>query len=86
MPRRSPDRKENGGCPFLDSDGDGMLDKDDECPHEYGTEGEQTAARCRTTRRFARAHILAMNPIYFETAKAIIKPMSYPTLDDVAER
>ena len=26
-----------------------------------------------------------MNPIYFETAKAIIKPMSYPTLDDVAE-
>jgi outer membrane protein OmpA-like peptidoglycan-associated protein len=26
-----------------------------------------------------------MNPIFFETAKAIIKPISYPTLNDVAD-
>jgi outer membrane protein OmpA-like peptidoglycan-associated protein len=29
--------------------------------------------------------MVVLKPIFFETAKAIIKPMSYPTLDDVAE-
>ena len=27
----------NGGCPWTDSDGDGVPDKDDNCPNEVGT-------------------------------------------------
>ena len=29
--------KENGGCPWPDTDGDGVLDKDDRCPEVKGT-------------------------------------------------
>jgi OOP family OmpA-OmpF porin len=28
--------KENGGCPWLDTDSDGVLDKDDKCPTVAG--------------------------------------------------
>ena len=76
-----PGPKENGGCPFLDSDGDGLLDKDDECPHEYGPEGEPRLSAAEHDAHPQGPH-QAMNPIFFETAKAIIKPMSYPTLDE----
>jgi OOP family OmpA-OmpF porin len=79
-----PGPKENNGCPFLDSDGDGLLDKDDQCPHEYGPK-ENNGCPPKTSARIRKGHIVAMNPIFFETAKAIIKPISYPTLDAVAE-
>ena len=79
-----PGPKENHGCPFLDSDGDGLLDKDDACPHEYGPK-ENHGCPLPNRARIVKGHVIAMNPIYFETAKAIIKPMSYPTLDAVAE-
>jgi hypothetical protein len=29
--------KENAGCPWPDTDGDGVLDKDDKCPEVKGT-------------------------------------------------
>jgi hypothetical protein len=29
--------KENAGCPWPDTDGDSVLDKDDECPEVVGT-------------------------------------------------
>jgi OmpA-OmpF porin, OOP family len=79
-----PGPKENHGCPFLDSDGDGLLDKDDACPHEYGPK-ENNGCPPKNSARIRKGRIDAMNPIYFETAKAIIKPISYPTLDAVAE-
>ena len=28
--------KENNGCPWPDTDGDGLIDKDDECPNLAG--------------------------------------------------
>ncbi|HXU69913.1 MAG TPA: OmpA family protein [Polyangia bacterium] len=79
-----PGPKENHGCPWLDSDGDGLLDKDDKCPHEYGPK-DNGGCPLPNHAKIRRGHILAMNPIFFETAKAIIKPISYPTLDDVAD-
>ncbi len=79
-----PGPKENGGCPYLDSDGDGILDKDDQCPHEWGPK-ENNGCPLPNHSKIRKGHIIAMNPIYFETAKAIIKPISYPTLDDVAD-
>ncbi|HEY2748004.1 MAG TPA: OmpA family protein [Polyangia bacterium] len=79
-----PGPKENGGCPFLDSDGDGILDKDDHCPHEWGPK-ENFGCPLPHKSMIRKGQIITMNPIYFETAKAIIKPISYPTLDDVAD-
>ena len=31
---------ENKGCPYEDTDGDGLLDKDDECPKTAWSEGK----------------------------------------------
>jgi OmpA-OmpF porin, OOP family len=79
-----PGPKENGGCPFLDSDGDGLLDKDDQCPHEYGPK-ENHGCPLPNRTKIRGGHLILLKPIFFETAKAIIKPISFPTLDDVAD-
>jgi OOP family OmpA-OmpF porin len=79
-----PGPVENHGCPWLDSDGDRVLDKDDECPRQYGpVENHGCPPKSLTRLRGGILHTL--KPIFFETAKAIIKPISYPVLDDVAE-
>ncbi|MCU1277473.1 MAG: OmpA/MotB domain protein [bacterium] len=79
-----PGPVENHGCPWLDSDGDGLLDKDDECPHQYGPK-ENNGCPPKALTRLRGGKLLILKPIFFETAKAIIKPISYPTLDEVAE-
>jgi outer membrane protein OmpA-like peptidoglycan-associated protein len=79
-----PGPVENHGCPFLDSDGDGLLDKDDECPRRYGPR-ENHGCPLGSVTRVRHGVLEVFKPIFFETAKAIIKPISYPTLDDVAE-
>ncbi len=79
-----PGPVENHGCPFLDSDGDGILDKDDKCPHEWGPK-ENGGCPLPNRTRIRGGKLLVLKPIFFETAKAIIKPISYPTLDEVAE-
>jgi OOP family OmpA-OmpF porin len=75
---------ENQGCPYLDSDGDGLLDKDDECPHQWGPK-ENRGCPPKSITRLRGGKLLLLEPIFFETAKAIIKPISYATLDAVAE-
>src|SRR5262249_25900406 len=75
---------ENHGCPWPDSDGDGVLDKDDECPHKYGPR-ENQGCPPKSLTRLRNGTVNVLKPIFFETARAIIKPISYPTLDDVAE-
>jgi OOP family OmpA-OmpF porin len=79
-----PGPVENHGCPFLDSDGDTLLDKDDECPHQYGPR-ENNGCPPKSTTRLRGGKLILLEPIFFETAKAIIKPISYPTLDDVVD-
>jgi hypothetical protein len=37
--------KENAGCPWPDTDGDGVLDKDDKCPEVKGTVEIKVALR-----------------------------------------
>jgi outer membrane protein OmpA-like peptidoglycan-associated protein len=79
-----PGPVENHGCPYRDSDGDGLLDKDDECPHRPGPKENHGCPPTSVT-RLRGSTFVVLKPIFFETAKAIIKPISYPTLDDVAE-
>jgi outer membrane protein OmpA-like peptidoglycan-associated protein len=78
-----PGPKENHGCPWLDSDGDGLVDKDDQCPHQWGPK-ENHGCPLPGRTRIRRGTLDVLKPIFFETAKAIIKPISYPTLDEVA--
>ena len=77
------------GCPDPDNDQDGILDTADKCPNEPETinnvddeDGcpDQGAVKVRLT----KDHIEIMDKVYFETNKAVIKPISFPLLDQVA--
>ncbi|MCB9730002.1 MAG: OmpA family protein [Deltaproteobacteria bacterium] len=76
------------GCPDPDNDQDGILDVDDKCPVEPETDnGYQDQDGCPDSVPLARieeCHIVIGEKVYFATAKAVIKPVSYPLLDAVA--
>jgi outer membrane protein OmpA-like peptidoglycan-associated protein len=74
----------NHGCPVADSDGDGLPDKDDECPHTPGPRDNQGCPLTSVT-RLRGGKLIILKPIFFETARAIIMPVSFSTLDDVAD-
>ena len=70
------------GCE-LDSDGDGIFDYQDECPTVPGTKANKG---CPELKREVRQLLQkAMQGIEFETAKATIKPKSYPLLNQIAK-
>jgi outer membrane protein OmpA-like peptidoglycan-associated protein len=70
-------------CPDRDSDGDGIVDKDDLCPYEPGPAAE---AGCPTRRTIVvrDSKFIVPRPIMFEFDKAIIRPVSYSILDELA--
>jgi outer membrane protein OmpA-like peptidoglycan-associated protein len=70
-------------CPDRDSDGDGIVDKDDLCPFEPGPASE---AGCPNTRKIVLrdSKFIVPRPIMFEFDKAVIRPASYPVLDELA--
>ena len=79
--------EDKDGCPDPDNDKDRILDKDDKCPNEpevyNGFEDEDGCPdKGRVILRRGKLEIL--DKVYFETDKAIIKPISYPILDAVA--
>ena len=79
--------EDEDGCPDPDNDKDRILDKDDKCPNEPETyNGFEDEDGCpdkgRVIVRNGKLEIL--DKIYFETDKAIIKPVSFPLLDAVA--
>ncbi len=76
------------GCP--DRDGDGLVDKQDRCPmdaenfNEYmDGDGCPDVKPQRVTIKYRQ--IVIDEQIQFETGKAIIRPVSYPVLDDVIQ-
>jgi OOP family OmpA-OmpF porin len=79
-----PGPVENHGCPPRDSDGDGLLDQDDECPRVPGPK-ENGGCPLKATTRLRGGELVIMKPVFFETDKAIIKPVSYAILDAVAD-
>ena len=71
------------GCD-LDSDHDGVPDWQDECPMVAGVKENKG---CPEVKREIRQLLKkAMQGIEFETARATIKPASYPLLDEIAQQ
>jgi outer membrane protein OmpA-like peptidoglycan-associated protein len=73
----------NKGCPDEDSDNDGLSDKDDECP---GTAGPISNKGCPIIEAAVQEIIqTAFDNLEFETGKDIIKQVSLPSLNALAE-
>ncbi len=81
-----PGAVENKGCPWPDTDKDGVYDKDDKCPT---TPGPKELGGCPPPppMKPAEQKILerAFASLEFATAKDIIKPKSFPSLNDLAK-
>ncbi|MBN4082107.1 OmpA family protein, partial [bacterium AH-315-B15] len=69
----------NQGCPYIDTDGDGVLDKDDDCVNVPGPVENKGCPKIdeEIIKR-------AFNDLEFQSAKAIIKDHSLPSLTDLA--
>jgi len=79
--------EDQDGCPDPDNDKDRILDKDDKCPNEPETyNGFEDEDGCPDKGKvlIRKGKLEILEKVYFETAKAIIKPISYPILDAVA--
>ncbi len=76
---------DSDGCPETDADSDGIPDGQDKCPTEKGS-ASKVAERngCPSIRFDGDDEIQLLEPIQFETGKAIIKPESFHILDEVA--
>lgn len=81
---RCPDAKgpkEMKGCP--DKDNDGVADIDDKCPDEAGIAANRGCPEVKE--EVIKIFTQALTGILFETGKDIIKPSSYPILDNVVK-
>ena len=79
--------QDQDGCPDPDNDNDRIPDKSDKCPNEPETyNGYQDEDGCPDKGRVIvhQSNIEILEKIHFETAKATIKPESFPILDAVA--
>ncbi|AUX26816.1 porin [Sorangium cellulosum] len=73
------------GCPG-DTDGDSFKDDTDACPREKGFADEDpTKHGCPKAVRVTEKHVVILQQVQFDTAKATIKPVSDPLLDEVAQ-
>lgn len=73
------------GCPEEDGDSDGIADRQDKCPTEPGPRSEIAEKNgCPSLTRVSEdGEVELLQPIEFEFGKAVIKPVSYPILDEV---
>ena len=82
--------QDGDGCVDPDNDKDGILDKNDQCPDFPETfNGLDDEDGCPDTRsRYVKVftdEIRLLRPIYFSKREALIKPVSFPVLDDLAD-
>ena len=73
------------GCPEEDPDKDGIPDAQDKCPTQPGPRSDIAEKNgCPSLTRFDEGNeIQLLEPIQFDFAKATIKKVSYPILDEV---
>lgn len=84
--REDLDGFEDGdGCPDVDNDKDGVLDAEDLCPREAGLRIEKGCPQKFSFITVTDDKIELRQTIFFQTAKAVILPKSFPLLDEVAE-
>jgi len=73
---------ENKGCPDKDSDGDGVVDREDECPDV--PQGPHGKRGCPTA--YVKGdEIVILDQVHFATDKDIILDESKPILEEVAQ-
>ncbi|MCX7650773.1 MAG: DUF5723 family protein [Flavobacteriales bacterium] len=78
----APGPAENRGCPYNDQDGDGIPDKDDRCPTLKGVPENNG---CPPIKEEVQAKLRKVfENLEFETGKAIIRPTSFASLDELA--
>ena len=71
------------GCP-PDTDGDGIRDDKDACPQQKGLPDEDASKHGCPLVMVTEQEITIGQQVQFETARAVIRPVSYPLLDEVA--
>jgi outer membrane protein OmpA-like peptidoglycan-associated protein len=77
--------QDEDGCPDRDNDADGLTDVDDQCPNEPGPRDEQGCPRQYQDVEVTRTAIRITQKIHFEFNRAVIRPVSYPILNTVAQ-
>ncbi len=77
--------QDDDGCPEDDVDNDGIPDAQDKCPTEPGPRSNIAEKNgCPSlTHVNESGEVELLQPIEFETGKAVIKPGSFPILDEV---
>jgi outer membrane protein OmpA-like peptidoglycan-associated protein len=77
--------EDEDGCPEKDADNDQIPDTEDKCPLEPGGRGEdpEKVGCPNLTHVNDKGEVELMKPIEFESGKAVIKPSSFPILDEV---
>ena len=79
--------EDEDGCPDPDNDQDSIADVDDKCPDKAGpaTNGGCPEEKPKTRVIVTKKNIEITEKIFFDFDKAVIRPESYGTLDEVAE-
>jgi outer membrane protein OmpA-like peptidoglycan-associated protein len=77
---------DNKGCPWPDTDKDGVVDREDDCPTTPGLK-ELKGCPPAPVLKVEEQKILekAFSSLEFATGKDIIKPVSLPSLNDLAK-
>jgi outer membrane protein OmpA-like peptidoglycan-associated protein len=73
---------ENGGCPYADTDGDSVFDKDDDCPMTPGTVANNGCPEIEEEEQEVLNTVF--NNLQFQSGKAVIMESSFQSLDDLA--
>ena len=78
----NPGPKSNNGCPYADTDEDGVLDKDDDC---VNIPGPKSNNGCPVIEEKEQEILnTAFENLEFESGKDIIKEVSFPSLEELA--
>jgi len=77
--------QDDDGCPEYDVDNDGVPDTEDKCPTVPGPRSSVAEKNgCPSLTRLGDdGEVQLLQPIEFETGRAVIKPGSFPILDEV---
>jgi outer membrane protein OmpA-like peptidoglycan-associated protein len=77
--------EDKDGCPETDADSDQIPDAQDKCPTEPGPRSQIAEKNGCPLIKAGDDEIAILEPIEFEFGKAVIKPVSYPILDEVVK-
>jgi len=79
-----PGPRDNYGCPYTDTDGDGVPDKDDDCPKVPGVPENKGCPQL--DKKEIETVKYAFENLEFETGKDIIRKVSYISLDGLSDK